>query len=512
MIKKYYDKRSVCQVLGVLLLEPTRIKSRNYNLEQRDFSIDPLHSIIFTCIYNLSHQGAKEIGVRDIENYLSVTSPVDYSKVFEKNDGVEWLNKIIDDAGSVNFDIYYNKVKKMSLLRSYMEQDISVKHILNREEIDPNIIKAQEEVFDEKSIEDIIKEIDEKHLIAKRNFILKDGSESRKAGDNAKELKQKMKESPSYGLGLESEYLNTIIRGALKKKFLLETRDTGNGKSRIALKRLLNFTTPLVWDYELEEYVVNPNGQNNSALYIGTEMDLYEEIEPMLWSFVSGVEEDKIKDGNLDSDEESRIEKAIEILADTKLFLEDEPNFDTAYLWQVIEEYKLKHNICAVAIDYIELTGAMMAEYSKLTKNMGTREDQVLLHLSTNIKNICGKLDVFINAFTQTTDEARRDGARDQRAVKGARSLPNKVDVGIVTFEPSKKELEKLEPIIKKQRGILANKYPNVCYSIYKNRGGKLKKVKIWGYQNLGNMEYYDMFCTNDYYEQINVDKTKVSV
>ncbi len=512
LINKYYDKRSVCQVLGVLLLEPDRIRSRDYNLEQRDFSIDSLHSIIFTCIYNLVHQGAKEIEIRDIENYLSTASPVDYTKVFDKYNGVEWLNKVIEDASSVNFDLYYNKVKKMSLLRSYIEQDISVKHILDKNEIDPNIIKIQEERFDDMTLESIMKEIDEKHLNAKRGFIIKDGSESRKAGDNAKELREKMKENPSYGLSLESEYLTSIIRGAQRGKFLLETRDSGSGKSRIGLKRLLNFTAPYLWDFDTEEFVLNPNGQNNSALYIGTEMDLYTELEPIMWSIISGVDEDKIKDENLSSEEESRVSKAIEILGDTKLFLEDEPNFDNAYLWNIIEEHKIKYNIYAVCIDYIELTGALMSEYIKLTRTMSTREDQVLLELSKNIKSIAKDIDVFINAFTQTTDEARRDGVRDQRAVKGARSLPNKVDVGIVSFEPTKKELERLEPIITRQRGLMANKNPNICYSLYKNRGGKMKDVKIWGYQDLSTASYYDFFVTDKDYKQINVDKVKIQV
>jgi replicative DNA helicase len=510
-IKKYYDKRSVCQVLGVLMQEPNRIKMRDYYLEQKDFSIDPLHQIIFTCIYNLTHQGVKEITIGEIEGYLANTNPVEYSRVFEKYDGLEWMNKVLEDATPLNFDYHYNKVKKMSLLRSYLEQGINISHILDKDEIDPNLIKVQEEIFDKKTLEEIMKEVDERHLEAKRSFIIKDGNESRKAGDNAKELKEQMSESPSYGLGLESEYLNTIMRGALKGKFFLETRDTGQGKSRIAIKRLLNFTAPLLWSHDEQDFVVNPCG-GHSGLYIGTEMDLYTEIEPMMWAFISGVEEDKIVHGNLNDEEDERVQKAIEILQDTKLFLEDEPNFDLTYLWHVVEEYKVKHDIYAVALDYIELTSSLMAEYSKDTKGMATREDQVLLNLSTGLKNIAKKLDVWVLGFTQTTDEARRDEVRDQRAVKGARSLPNKVDVGMVTFEPTKKELEKLEPVIAKQKGILKNKYPNVCYSIYKNRGGKVKKVKVWGYQNLGNMEYIDMFCTNDNYEQINIDKTKIQV
>src|SRR5690606_16793613 len=104
------------------------------------------------------------------------------------------------------------------------------------------------------------------------------------------------------------------------------------------------------------------------------------------WAIVSGVEEDKIKDNKLTKEENDRVDKAIEILSETKLYLENEPNFDTTYLWQIIEEYKVKHDICAVVLDYIELQSALMSEYAKLSRGMAVREDQVLLNLSNNLK------------------------------------------------------------------------------------------------------------------------------
>lgn len=203
------------------------------------------------------------------------------------------------------------------------------------------------------------------------------------------------------------------------------------------------------------------------------------------------------------------MDKAIEILSETKLYLENEPNFDTTYLWQIIEEYKVKHDICAVVLDYIELQSALMSEYAKLSRGMAVREDQVLLNLSNNLKEIANQYDIWLNAFTQTTEEARKDGRRDQGAVKGAKSLPNKADAGIVSFEPTKKELQLVEPIISRMKGF--NKPPNVYYSIYKNRGNTHKNVRIWGYQNLGNGYFKDLFVTNQYNEQVNVDKTKIS-
>ncbi|MFA7689401.1 MAG: DnaB-like helicase C-terminal domain-containing protein [Bacilli bacterium] len=512
LINKYYDKRAACQVLGTLMKEPYRLKSNENILLKNDFS-SGMHEIIFICIYNLTYQDIKQINVSEIESCLATSSPVNYKKIFDDATNVEWLHKILQDANPLNYGYYYQKLKKMSLLRSYLNQGVIISDILDIDEIDPIIKQKQQENFDIMTIEDIIKICDQKIIMAKKDFIVKNNSEARKAGDEAEILYKKMKDSPSYGLGLESQYLNTVIRGMEKQKFMLETRDTGTGKSRVAIKRLLNITAPYLWSFDKQNFIKNPNGTDNSALYIGTEMDLYTEIEPMMWAFVSGVEENKIKDSNLTTDEDERIQRAIEILKDTKLFLENKPGFNVAYLWQIIEQYKKDHDIYGVALDYIELNNELISEFTNNTRGMGVREDQILLNLSENLKQIAEKINVFVNGFTQTTDEARRDGVRDQRAVKGARSIPNKADYGIVTFEPTKKEIEKLECIIQ-QKGLVKHKIPNVCYSFYKNRSGiqDHKDIKVWGYQNLGTMEHQDLFCTDKNYKLINVNPTKIEV
>jgi replicative DNA helicase len=485
---------------------PQKVSDKNTRLTQNDFAKGQ-HQIIFTCIYNLGIQGINEIDVTEIENYLSVSDPVSYKRIFEGDRGSEWITKVLDDANTVNFEYYLNRVRKFSLLRRYIEEGIEVDDILDLSEIDPKAIEAQQAYFNELTVENIVNLVDKRILSAKHGFIIKDDSERRKAGDGGRELYDRLYDTPSYGLSLESGYINTITRGALPKKFYLETRDTGAGKTRIAIARLLRMTCPRMWSHRKGRYIDNVQAIGRAALYIGTEMDLYEELEPMMWAIVSGVEEDKIKDHTTTEEEDERISVAIEILEGTKLFLEDEPNYNISYLRQVTEKYKIEHDICALALDYIELNSALVGEFTSNTKGMGVREDQVLLGLSKGLKDISKDFDLFVMAFTQTTDEARRDHIRDQRAVKGARSLPNKVDSGVVVFEPTLKELDKLEKIIKGV-GLNDSKIPNICHCFYKNRGTKYKKIRVWGWQNLGNMEYYDLFCTDDDYKRINIDPT----
>lgn len=239
-------------------------------------------------------------------------------------------------------------------------------------------------------------------------------------------------------------------------------------------------------------------------------MQLYEELEPMMWAFVSGVNENKIREQRMTKEEEERVHEAIRILEKTPLFLEDEEDYDVAFLWHIVEKYKTQHNIVAMVIDYLELTGRLVLEYTQMSRGMGVREDQILLNLSTNVKNIAKQYDICMICFTQTTDEARRDGVRDQRSVKGARSLPNKCDLGISSFAPTQKELELIEPLI--ERLGFGHFTPNIVYTFYKNRGNSYRSIKLWGYQDLGTMEFIDLFCTDDQYRPINVPKVEIKI
>ena len=154
-----------------------------------------------------------------------------------------------------------------------------------------------------------------------------------------------------------------------------------------------------------------------------------------------------------------------------------------------------------------------MTEYTSTSKGMVAREDQILLNLSKNIKAMTKRFDLMVIAYTQTNDEGRTQGLRDQSAIKGGKSLPNKADFGLTVFEPTRKELQLLEPIISKvSKGMGQKLIPNICYTTYKNRWYSTKKIKVWGYQDLGTNEYKDLFCTNEYYEYINIPKTKISL
>lgn len=234
-------------------------------------------------------------------------------------------------------------------------------------------------------------------------------------------------------------------------------------------------------------------------------MDLYEEIEPMIWSVISGVEEHKIKLQSFTEEEEERLLYAKEISKRSPIYLENEPNYSVEFFYSIVEKHLIEHNIGAVIVDYIESTPALISEYARMTRGMDISETQVLFNLSVELKNIAKRFNVFVKAYTQISENARRDFTiRDSGAIKGSKSLQMKADLGIVAMRPVEKELKILEEIIEKNGGF----EPNIVINVYKNRGGNYSPLRIFGIVNLGNMKFTDLFVTDWNYVQVKVSRS----
>lgn len=177
------------------------------------------------------------------------------------------------------------------------------------------------------------------------------------------------------------------------------------------------------WSFEKNKFIKNPNGEGNGGLYIGSEMDLVEEVEPIFWAYISGVPTEKILDGNYNSEEEARIDRAIDILFESNIHLVDEPDFNIQSLERHIESHKIKFDIGYVVFDYIQLTDQLIAEASSKKKGMNLREDQVLIGLSKQLKDFAGKYDVWVKTMTQVNAEVSDYKKRDYQIIRGGKGM-----------------------------------------------------------------------------------------
>ncbi len=503
----YVNKQAIREILGSLLQEPSLI--REYKIVQNDFP-ETFHKLIFAAINNLYKNGAEIIDAVAIDEYLSHYET--QYQVFTKNEGINFLEKVQEMALQSNFKYYYDQLKKFSLLRSYAENGIDVSEFFDPDEIEPITIEAQRKLLDEYSLQDIINHYKKKQLKIIAPFISTEGRDSKKAGVGGHEQKEKWKQDTAWGLGYSSAYLTTALHGVRKRRFNVKSAGTGVGKTRSSIADIGYACSPYYYDKTLGKWCENPNGTYNGALYIGTEMELLEEIDPILWAYIADVPQDHIEFNMYEEGEEERVDKAIDILEhEANIWFEYVPEYDTNTLEEVIEQHKLDHNIEYVWFDYISATVELNIEYASESKvKMVVREDQVLANLSKKLKNFTRKFDVSIDSFTQVTGDFKNEANRDQTIVRGAKSIIDKADGAMIAMPPTEKELKKVEPIT---RELLNKPTPNLVYSLYKNRGGKWNRIKIWLYIDYSTMRVHDLFVTDYEYKFIkDIEKSYINV
>lgn len=506
-LSQYQNKQAIREILGSLLQDPSLI--REYKIVQNDFP-ETFHKLIFAAINNLYKNGAEIVDAVAIDEYLSHYET--QYQIFTKNEGINFLEKVQEMALQSNFKYYYDQLKKFSLLRSYAENGIDVSEFFDPDEIDPVTIEGQRKLLDEYSLQDIINHYKKKQLRIIAPFISTEGRDSKKAGVGGHEQKEKWKQDTAWGIGYSSAYLTTALHGVRKRRFNVKSAGTGVGKTRSSIADIGYACSPYYYDKGLGKWCENPNGKFNGALYIGTEMELLEEIDPILWAYIADVPQDHIEFNMYEEGEEERVDKAIDILEhEANIWFEYVPEYDANTLEEVIEQHKLDHNIEYVWFDYISSTVELNSEYASESKvKMVVREDQVLANLSKKLKNFTRKFDVSIDSFTQVTGDFKNEANRDQTIVRGAKSIIDKADGAMIAMPPTEKELKKVEPIT---RELLNKPAPNLVYSLYKNRGGKWNKIKIWLYIDYSTMRVHDLFVTDYEYKLIkDIEKTYINV
>lgn len=503
----YSNKQAIREVLGGLIQDPSLI--RKYKIVQNDFP-ETFHKLIFASINNLYKNGAETIDAVAIDEYLSHYET--QYQIFTKNEGINFIEKVQDMALLSNFKYYYELLKKFSLLRSYVENGVDVSEFFDPDEIDPVTIESQQKRLDEYSIQDIINHFKKKHSKIVAPFLSTEGRDSKKAGVGGHEQKEKWKQDTAWGIGYSSSYLTTALHGIRKRRFNVKSAGTGVGKTRTSIADIGYACAPYYYDKSLNKWCENPNGKHNGALYIGTEMELLEEIDPILWAYIADVPQDHIEFNMYEPGEEERVDKAIDILEnESNIWFEYIPEFDANTLEEIIENHKLEHDIEYVWFDYIAATVELNSEFATESKTkMVVREDQVLANLSKKLKNFTRKFDVSIDSFTQVTGDFKNEANRDQTIVRGAKSIIDKADGALIAMPPSEKELKKVEPIL---REMINKPAPNLIYSLYKNRGGKWNKIKIWLYIDYSTMRVHDLFVTDYEYKLISdIEKTYINI
>ena len=267
MYEALTDKRAYANTLGCLMKDPTLVEDIDRPLDREDFNTETFYDLLFVAIYNLSMQGCKTIDEFAIDSYLSGFK--DQYRIFQENRGLEYLNNIKDLSSLENYDYYYHRLRKYSLLRYYEKQGLDTKFIYDTS-VDEFHANEEQQKFDNYTEQDIVSMVESSLVInPTMKYCTNTLTTEVQAADGGIELIEDLMKIPDVGLPLNNNGLNTVTRGARKGCLYMRSLIQGQGK---ALPNYTIIPTPngykRVDEIKEGDYLFGKNGKPTKVLKV----------------------------------------------------------------------------------------------------------------------------------------------------------------------------------------------------------------------------------------------------
>lgn len=510
VVNKLLNPQSaIANILGSICQKPKLLIDNNVNLEKEDFVLQ-FHKIVFTALNNIIAETGTEkpISAFDVDTFLKNFEK--YYQVWQDSKGMSYLQDCIDNANPVTFNLNYQTIKKMSLLRLFKSRGFSLEGIYDYTTTDLNKLAKQQEQLAKMSLDDIVSYFDSlSQNIKDKVREWENGSNSFQAGDNLEEFIGSIQSSPLFGLGFNDGYLNTLTGGMQLGKFFLRSMSTGRGKTRLGIMDMLKVSSYEMYDVQTSKWYRNPAPQ--PALFISTELE-QDEIDLIILSAVTKLQPDTIRSGSFSAEEDERLHRGIKALKKSKLYFMELSEFSIADVENVINNYILNYDCNYINFDYIQMNPKLARTSREAFKDSNLRDDQILLELATRLKNIANKRNVFIESATQLNGSHSSDDyyvSKTESALRGAKAIADKIDVGMIVENVTSKDLKNLSELIENLEVNPKHLIPNMCSFCYKNRAGS-KGVIIWSKTDLATLTTTPLFVTDYSYNLLDIPKTRI--
>lgn len=484
------SKGTIQQVLGSLMKHPQFLSEVDkYTLTALDFSTR-FEKTIFGAINGLWRQGAPKITAFDIESFMESNDAA--KKLFEQQNGLEYLQDIEEFSNVENFPYYYNKLKKLNLLRDLKKQKFPVEDFYQEDLTAPDAAEINQR-FEELTINDIIVGVKKKLLVLESDYAGTEEVQEWDIADDVDELVEGFGELGSVGMPIQGAIYNKIIDGAQRSCLTIRSGASGTGKTRNAVADACLLAFPIRYNSATAEW--EQKGSSQKVLFIITEQT-DKQIKKMILAYLADMNESKFKYGKFTPEEKKILEQAKHVMKEysSNFILIRIPNPTIELVKTKVREKVLLHDIGYVFYDYIFIGPALLNEF----RGFGVRNDEVLLMMATALKDLAVELNVCVFTATQVNANADNNtNIRNESSLAGGRSTINKADNGAIMARPTKEELETLEPI------IATYGKPNLVTDIFKVRSGEWTQVRIWSIVDLGRMRREDLFLTDNRLEVI---------
>ena len=503
------DPQTYCQVIGGLMLNPLLILEYS-DISPGDFD-DKVARICCISILNLYREGAESLSTIEVDQEIERTGG-NTAKIYHDNNGLDFLKNAYEHANPGNFELYYNRLKKNSLLRRLKKEhyDISEFYIEDTQVANPSQEAELKQKLDNASLADILNTIEGKYNTI-RNDYLNGGKMKGDPAEGLNDLIETLQKTPSIGPSLEGEIFSAACRGARAGCFFLKSASTSAGKSRTSVFDACHLAYPIRWSHEektfIEEFTKSTNEvrQPRKVLFIVTEMDK-EELQTIMLAYLSGVDEDHILRGAYEVGELNRVKYAAKIIEKYSgyFIIEEISDPNLVNIQSTIKKYATVDEVKYVFFDYIHTTASLMEQFSR----NHLREDVVLMMMANQLKQLAKDYNIFIFSATQVNAGAMvEDGEfKNETNIRGAKSIADKADMGCVMTRVNDKIWNALLPALRvaaadgRISSDIINKEeckPTHIIDIYKMRRGRYKNIRIWLNLHLGTGYRKDLFMTN---------------
>lgn len=453
-----------------------------YFLEPSDFT-QQLDKFIFSAIYNLYVNGAEKIHTVDVDNYLQQNSLA--KQLMEKENGLSLLQDCEIESEVSNFNYYYNKLKKINLVRELQLSKDEIDEIYCEDILNERYSEINDR-FERMHVVDVVNVLKSKIANIENRYVLNNIVEESRPSDSIRQRVKEWKEKPEIGCMLQGEIFNTITRGGRKGKLYIRSAGSGVGKTRSMVGDACHIAYPIRFDPRVGKWV--STGSCEKVLYVMTEQDT-EEIDTMIMAYLTGYNEDIFTYGTFDEND-PRIQTAMDIMeryADNMNYAKvSDPC--SSVIKNLFRRRNLQDGIENFFYDYIFSSPAMLDEY----RDLKIQEHVALRMFTTTLKNLAVELNAFILTSTQlNAEDDPKGGFKDFRNIQGSKAIVNLADFACIMSRPSIEEINQVAEF-KKSFGFT----PNLVTDVYKNRRGRWNMVRIWSVHDLGTCRKHDLFIT----------------
>ncbi|MNW41736.1 Replicative DNA helicase [compost metagenome] len=323
-------------------------------LQPSDFSADGLNRMVMKTL-RWAHENLT--GQPGIKNPFDIPAMTErYSKTISMAGGPSYLLSLKDSVPTLaNFGFYQQLVRKASIQR---EATQALTDALQAGDVDLNIIKDKMERLQELQSQGIA-----------------DGWErvSDVLEGHHKEIMGRGSRSGITGAKTASEDLDEMGGGHQNGTFTIVAARPSIGKTA---------------------YIVN---DSKSAAMTGYTVGMFsaemssKEVAERYICALSGIDARKVQKGRLTENDWSNYDKALDMLDELPIYIDDTPGMTIEYIWRQTKAMKKKHPKLIVYVDYLQLIES--------EKNF-SQSNETVNHVSKQLKRLAKTFDVPVVAIS----------------------------------------------------------------------------------------------------------------